>query len=151
MKTTHSNSAIPPPRLQITQTDHHRLRELLREKSKQRTGERDGLEGLRRELARAEIQAAEDIAPDVVTLHSRVRLRDLRTSEILEFTVVLPEEADLESGCISILAPLGTAMLGYRQGDVFEWDMPGGVGRFRIEAVLFQPESIGRAPFQRIP
>ncbi|HRJ71955.1 MAG TPA: GreA/GreB family elongation factor [Terrimicrobiaceae bacterium] len=136
------------PSLQITQTDYHRLQSLLNERTRLSAREQENVAALCQELARAEIKPAEDISPDVVTLHSRVQLLDLQTNEILEFTVVLPEEADLESGCISILAPLGTAMLGFRKGDVFEWKMPGGMGSYRIEAVLFQPESIGRSTFQ---
>jgi regulator of nucleoside diphosphate kinase len=56
---------------------------------------------------------------------------------------VFPEEADIPQGKISILAPLGTAMLGYRVGDTFEWDTPGGKRSIRVMKILYQPEASG--------
>jgi regulator of nucleoside diphosphate kinase len=75
---------------------------------------------LQSELERAEIVAPDEVPPDVITMNSRAQLVDLDTNERMEFTLVLPAQADIEEGKISILAPLGTAMLGYRVGDEFE-------------------------------
>jgi regulator of nucleoside diphosphate kinase len=62
------------------------------------------------------------------------------------YTVVFPSEADLAARRISVLAPVGTALIGYRAGDVIEWATPGGTRRLQIEAVLFQPEADDRQP-----
>ncbi|RYD78610.1 MAG: transcription elongation factor GreAB, partial [Verrucomicrobiaceae bacterium] len=79
--------------------------------------------------------------PDIVTMNSVARVRDLDSDDEMELTLVYPDAADAESGKVSILAPLGTALLGYRAGDTFQWKVPAGVRSFRVEAVLFQPEN----------
>lgn len=73
-------------------------------------------------------------------MNSHAELLDLDTNERMEFTLVYPAEAQIEEGKISVLAPLGTAMIGYRVGDEFEWIVPYGQRRFRVTAVEFQPE-----------
>jgi regulator of nucleoside diphosphate kinase len=129
------------PNIQITQSDFNKLQDLLRSLPKARPEEKGSREALSRELLRAEIKPSHEIPSDVITLNSRARLRDLASDDILELTIVLPDEVDVENGRISILAPLGTAMLGYRAGDIFEWKVPGGHSRFQVEEILFQPES----------
>ena len=106
---------------------------------------RDELAALRAELERAEIVAPEEVPSDVITMNSRAELLDLDSSERMEFTLVFPREADIEQGRISVLAPLGTAMLGYHVGDEFEWVVPYGRRRLRVAAVRFQPEAALRA------
>ena len=96
---------------------------------------------LRSELERAEIVAPNEVPPDVITMNSRAELLDLDTNERMEFTLVYPAQADIEEGKISILAPLGTAMLGYRVGDEFEWAVPYGYRRLRVTRIEFQPEA----------
>jgi regulator of nucleoside diphosphate kinase len=93
---------------------------------------------LREELEQARIVDVEEIPADVVTLHSEVCVRDNDTGVSAVYTVVLPAEANLASGRVSVLAPLGTALLGYREGDYIEWQMPGGVRRLRIQRVRQQ-------------
>lgn len=97
--------------------------------------------GLRRELDRADIVAADQVPSDVITMNSRAELIDLDTNERMEFTLVFPADADVEDEKISVLAPLGTAMLGYRVGDEFEWVVPYGRRRLKVVAVSFQPEA----------
>ena len=72
---------------------------------------------------------------DVVTMNSTVRVRDLETGEVDTYTLVYPHEADIEENKLSVLAPVGTALLGYRAGDVVEWPVPAGITRFRVEEV----------------
>ena len=84
----------------------------------------------------------DEVPSDVVTMSSIVSLRDLDSGETEEYELVYPADADLENNRISILAPIGTAILGYRVGDVIEWPVPGGLRRLRVEEVLYQP---GRA------
>ena len=74
-------------------------------------------------------------------MNSRAELVDLESGERMEFTLVLPADANINDGKISVLAPLGTAMLGYRVGDEFEWPVPYGVRRLKVTHVYFQPEA----------
>jgi regulator of nucleoside diphosphate kinase len=102
------------------------------------------LEALEEELDRAEVVNAAEIPPDVVTMRSRVRVKDLRNGEETVYTLVFPGEANVSLGRLSILAPIGTALLGYRQGDVVEWPVPGGTRRLQVAEVLYPPEAAGQ-------
>ncbi len=101
------------------------------------------LDILEQELDLAEVVAAADVSPDVVTMHSRVRVRHLETRRVDIYTLVFPQEADFSQKRISILAPMGTALLGSREGDLVEWKVPAGTRRLKIESVLYQPETDG--------
>lgn len=94
-------------------------------------------------LGEAVVVRSEDIPPTVVTLNSRVLVRTLGTQAEREFTLVVPEHADLRKGRISVLTPVGGALLGRRQGDIVDCDVPAGKFQLRIEAVLYQPEAAG--------
>ena len=76
-------------------------------------------------------------------MNSKVVLRDVDTSAEMTYSLVFPKNADVDAGAISILAPVGTAILGYREGDVIEWPVPSGMRRIRIEEILYQPEAAG--------
>lgn len=128
--------------IQITQSDYNRLQDLLRDARPETAEDQRCSEALFQELMRAKIKPPDEIPTDVITLGSRARLRDLESGDVLEYTLVLPVDADVEAGRISILAPLGTAMLGFRRGDEIEWMMPGGKVKLRVEEV-FQPETAG--------
>jgi regulator of nucleoside diphosphate kinase len=95
------------------------------------------------ELNRAKIVDPHDIPKDVITLNSTAQLVDQETGDEMVYTLVFPEEADVSQGKISILAPIGTAMLGFKEGDIFEWDTPGGKQKIRVVKILFQPEASG--------
>lgn len=124
----------------VTSKDRERLGAL-----SQMTDDKDrrDLAGLMYELSRAVVVPSEEVPADVITMRSRVRLLDLEKGSTLEYTLVYPSEANFAEGKISVLAPIGAAMIGYRVGDEIEWDMPGGTRRFRVEAVLYQPEAAG--------
>lgn len=94
-------------------------------------------------MERAEVVEQKDIPPDVITMRSTVSLKDLDTGEKTIYWLAFPTEANYDEGKISVLAPVGTAMLGYRRGDVIEWEAPSGVRRLKVEEVLYQPESRG--------
>ncbi len=119
-----------------------RLRELLANAS--RNGHRPDLVALEAELRHAQIVPAQDIPKDVVTMNSEVVLRDMAAREDLVYTLVFPEEANLDLNRISVLAPIGTAMLGCKKGDAFEWQVPAGCRKLKIKDILFQPEAAGR-------
>lgn len=127
----------------ITRDDMARLRELVRQGRKASRRDQDHLAELDQELDRAELIGAEELSPDVVTMHSTVRVADLETGARRVYTLVFPVEADIQNNRISILAPIGTALIGYRAGDSVQWKTPGGTKHIQIEAVLFQPEAAG--------
>lgn len=127
----------------ITEMDRKRLIDLILDAE---SGEYRGsiyLEKLRGELNRAKIVAPQEVPGDVITMNSKVALLDLDTQEEEIYTLVYPENANTNEGKISILAPVGTAMLGYRVGDVFEWEVPAGKRRLRVDKILYQPEAAG--------
>jgi regulator of nucleoside diphosphate kinase len=128
--------------IQITRFDKTRLMELLRSLDAA-PGSREEIAELEQELERGAEVESTDVAPDVVTMNSTVRVTDLDASTTHVYTIVFPGDADFEKGRISILSPLGTALLGYRAGDVVTWEMPRGTRRLRIEELVYQPEAAG--------
>ncbi len=128
----------------ITEVDLGRLRKLIdlaREGGTDRYG--PNLNRLEGELERAEVVDPKDVQGDVITMRSTVRLKDLDSGRELTYSLVFPSEADIDKGMISVLAPVGTAMIGYRVGDVIEWEVPSGLRRLKVEEVLYQPEASG--------
>ncbi|MFO1515217.1 MAG: nucleoside diphosphate kinase regulator [Verrucomicrobiota bacterium] len=123
----------------ITEADMRRLKPLIESMKTSR----DDLRGLQSELLQARVVAPKDVPPDVVTMNSKARLRDLEDGEEVTYTLVFPDQANIEQGRISVVAPVGTAMLGHRVGDEFEWEVPAGSVRLRVEEVLYQPEASG--------
>jgi len=99
---------------------------------------------LGRHVDEAEVLPARGIDPDVVTMDSEVLVRDLDTHQAIVFRVVFPRNADVAARRISVLAPLGMAVLGRRSGDHVTWETPGGRRRLRVDRVLYQPEREGR-------
>src|SRR5687768_11688663 len=99
----------------ITEADMKRLRPLIEVLK----NSRDDLRGLERELEHAQVVAPSDVPGDVITMNSMARLRDLETDEEMTYTLVFPDKASIDEGKISVVAPIGTAMLGHRVGDEF--------------------------------
>ena len=95
------------------------------------------------ELKNAVLVEPENIPADVITMNSKVRFKDIEESEDYIFSLVYPEDADTSKGKLSILAPIGTALLGYRVGDKVKWKVPAGIKTFLVEEVLYQPEAHG--------
>ena len=123
----------------ITQADMKRLQSLIQSMK----SSREDLQALRAELDQAHVVAPADIPKDVVTMNSKAQVRDLETGEMMTYTLVFPGSANIDDGKISVLAPVGTAMLGHRAGEEFEWHVPAGPVRLRVEEVLYQPEAAG--------
>lgn len=99
---------------------------------------------LERELQRAIVVKSEEVPATVVTMNSRVQVTDLDTNEQRHVTLVFPAMASTNAGCISVLAPLGTALLGTQEGTPVAWQTPRGARRLRVERVVYQPEAAGR-------
>ncbi|HEU5069917.1 MAG TPA: nucleoside diphosphate kinase regulator [Verrucomicrobiae bacterium] len=133
------NTIMNPRVIYITEADMRRLKPLIESMKTSR----DDLRGLQSELLQARVVAPKEVPPDVVTMNSKARLRDLESGEDVTYTLVFPDQANIEQGRISVVAPVGTAMLGHRVGDEFEWEVPAGPVRLRVEEVLYQPEAAG--------
>jgi regulator of nucleoside diphosphate kinase len=128
----------------ITTSDYQRLSALI-EMNRNRNGETDRqyLDQLEEELAQAEVVDPRDIPGDVITMRSKVHLKDLKSGQTVMYSLVFPSEANYNKGQISVLAPIGTALLGNRSGDVVESRVPSGLRRLRVKEVLYQPEAAG--------
>jgi regulator of nucleoside diphosphate kinase len=126
------------PQIYLTQDDVDRLLKLVEAQPGKQT------EKLESELVRAQVVPREKIPDDVVTMNSRVIFEDETTRERREITLVYPGSADIDAGKISVLVPIGTALLGLRVGQSIDWELPGGdKHRYRIVEVPFQPEAAG--------
>lgn len=99
-------------------------------------------EKLQEELDRAVLYASEDIPRDVVTMNSVVVFKDLKTLKMSTVTVVYPEDADIENNKISVLAPIGAALIGLREKQKIEWPLPNGaIRKIVVDSIIYQPES----------
>ncbi|MBP7604848.1 MAG: nucleoside diphosphate kinase regulator [Spirochaetes bacterium] len=127
----------------VTRHDLHRLDGLLKAVSTAYRTDQEHLAKLKNELSRARIVDPKRVPGDVVTMNSRVRFRDLEEERDHVFSLVFPADADISQNRLSILAPVGAALLGYRVGDVVEWPVPSGTKRLRIEELVYQPEAAG--------
>ncbi len=127
--------------IHITSHDKRLLEDLLAESEALRSQPRADLKAIAEELKRAVIVDPQQIPDDVITMNSRSELVDLDTGETLIFTLVFPSQANIEAGKISVLAPIGEGMLGYRVNDEFEWQVPGGIRRMRVKQIHYQPEA----------
>lgn len=128
-------------RVVVTESDYERLHSLI--ESSRRLHQRDAerLDELENELNRAAIVKSGEVSSDVVTMNSRVRIKDLSSGRELIYQIVFPKDAEISEGRISVLAPIGTALLGYRAGATVEWLVPSGMRRLRILDVEYQPEA----------
>ena len=125
------------PEIYLTQDDMDRLLALVDAYPGKR------FDKLEAELLRARVVPREKIPPDVVTMNSRVVFEN-ESGERREVTLVYPGSADIGAGKISVLVPIGTALLGLRVGQSIDWEGPGGAKqRYRIAAVPYQPEAAG--------
>lgn len=92
--------------------------------------------GLQDELDRADVVSPLDLPAGVVTMHACVRYVDETTGERRRVTLVYPDRADAARGRVSVLAPVGSALLGLKPGDAIDWEFPHGVRRLRVERVI---------------
>jgi len=125
----------------ITSQDKQLLHDLLAEAEAMRSERPEHLHALAEELNRAVVVDPEDVPNDVITMNSRAELLDLDTGEKVTFTLVFPSQANIDEDKISVLAPIGAGMLGYRMGDDFQWQVPSGLRRMRVTKVHYQPEA----------
>lgn len=127
----------------ITNPDYMRIIRLLNDKASRRRENGDHLKRLAGELFRATRVEPREVPADVVTMNSIIEFMDLDNKITKQLKLVYPESANIRMGHVSVMAPIGTALLGYRKGDIIEWDVPSGKKRFMIREILYQPEAAG--------
>ncbi len=127
----------------VTDADKERLQKRMDEYRQSNPNCADSVRALERELKRAHIVTAADIPASVVTMNSRAVLRNRQSGRETVYTLVYPEDASLASGKVSVLAPVGLAILGYGKGDVISWPVPSGVAELEVVDVVYQPEAVG--------
>ena len=133
------------PQIILSSQDLQRLERLLDSVS---TEDAPGLDALRRELDRAEVAEPDAMPENVVTMNSTVRFVDELSGREFELTLAYPDDMHLTHGTVSILAPIGSALLGLSVGQSIDWTLPGDrTTTLRILAVTYQPEAARkRAP-----
>lgn len=124
----------------ITEHDMTRLRSLIESGSGE---DKFYLERLAEELDKAKLVAPKQVPDDVITMNSMIRVKDLDTNDERTYRLVFPAKAGAVDNAISILAPMGTALLGYREGDTIEWDVGAGKRRLKVVELVYQPERLG--------
>jgi len=137
-----AQNVVSTTEIVITAADFDRLRGLL-DSPRYRSTHAPLLMALREELDRGQVVPADAVPKGVVTMHSQVRVRDLKAEESETYTLVYPDQANINENKLSVLAPLGMALLGTRVGQIVKFDAPAGPRRLKIEKILYQPEASG--------
>ena len=127
----------------ITELDMKRLEELVEFTSKTNNRKKEYLRELEEELDRAKVVPSKKISKNVITMNSKVRIKDLDSGKEMIYSLVFPHSANISQNRISILAPIGTSLIGYKVGDIFEWQVPERVRKLKVEEILHQPEASG--------
>lgn len=127
----------------VTENDMRKLRALVQSSRNSGKANEKSLQILETELNKAKVVKSEEISSDVITMHSEVQLLDLDTGEETTYRIVYPNQADIDKGYVSILAPIGMALLGYSVGDIIEWSVPAGTAKWKVIKISYQPESAG--------
>jgi regulator of nucleoside diphosphate kinase len=127
----------------VTEFDFRRLDALV-ERIRSQVRPPPTLSALERELAQAVVVKSEEVPATVVTMNSEIEVVDTNTAERRSLTLVFPAMAGIEAGRVSVLAPLGTALIGSRVGASVVWQTPRGPRQLQVERVIYQPEAAGR-------
>ena len=127
----------------ITGADKAKLEKLLAEEILKADERFSHLEGLTKELMKAKVVRSSDVLPEVITMNSKVLLKHLEHGETEEYELVFPRDANEKANKVSVLSPIGTAMIGCRVGHVFGVITQDGERQMMVEQILYQPEAAG--------
>ena len=124
----------------LTELDHVRISNLARPPVKSGSP----VPAIEEVIDAADLVSSYDVPPNVVTMYSQIRIADTKTGEESTLTLCYPNDTDPAAGFVSVLSPVGAALLGLSVGQVATWASPQGVGgSAEIREVLFQPEGSG--------
>lgn len=129
--------------LHITNLDYQRLQTLINQLKSEKKEELHYLETLENELLKASKVEPRKITSEVVTMNSEVEVIDPATGKVMSVKLVYPQVADFRNYRLSVLSPLGSALIGYREGDEIEYEVPAGKKKVKIGKILYQPEANG--------
>jgi len=127
----------------VTQLDYRQLKQLANTGDNRNKSSTINLHRLLMEIDRAKKVKPNRVDPDVVTMNTVLEFTDIDSNTSRQLKLVYPQQADISKGYVSVLAPIGTALLGYRKGDIVEWEVPSGKKRFLIKEIIYQPEANG--------
>lgn len=137
------NKTMTDRKIFITENDMWRLNRSFQITTALVGRNRQHFENLQEKLDRAEIVEPKKIPEGVITMNSQIRLRNLDTGEEMTYWLVFPDKTNVSPNALSVLAPMGTALLGYKEGDMIELDVPGGTKKLLVLEVIYQPERLG--------
>lgn len=129
--------------IHITKLDMDRLLELIEGVRSSPKFNKVNIDLLEKELYRGVLVDPQNIPHDVITMNSRVGITDTESGEKMNYTLVFPSAANISENKLSILAPLGMALIGYRKGDIIEWPVPSGIRKLKVDEIIYQPEAAG--------
>ena len=127
----------------ITELDYTRLCTIINISRQRQSTEFKNIEVLGSEIKRAKKIKSKKITPEFITMNSLIEVSDLETNRLMQLKLVYPGEADFKKGHISVLSPLGSALLGYKIGDTVSFAVPKGEKSVMINKILYQPEANG--------
>lgn len=120
----------------ISSTDAARIMNCIENARSGRMSAPVNLVPLMNELNRAKLVNPDKMPEDIVTMNSKVTLHNSKTNKEMEIEIVYPQDADISKNKISIFAPVGTALLGYRKGDLVQWNTPSGIVELKILDIM---------------
>lgn len=127
-----------PPSIVMSRLDYERIEALLE------SSPNVDAAALEAEMERAEVVEPAQMPGDVISMNSTARFVDESSGEERELTLVYPRDANGEPGRVSILAPVGSALLGLRVGQRIDWPVPGNrTVSLRVLSIRYQPEAAG--------
>lgn len=126
-------------KIYITNSDKNKLLKIISNYEYEDLKSRQSIKDIEVEINRADVTSPEQVPSNVITMNTKVRLLIGDTEE--EITLVYPSEADILNNKISVLSPVGTAILGYCEGSIIEWKVPNGIVQIEVKKILFQPEA----------
>lgn len=129
--------------IHITKFDMDRLLELIEGVRLTPKYSKVNIDLLEKELYSGILVDPVNVPKDVITMNSTVVVTDTESGEKLTYTLVFPSSSNISENKLSILAPLGMALLGYRKGDIIEWAVPSGVRKLKVDEIIYQPEAAG--------
>jgi len=130
-------------KIKITKLDYSRLCDLITSVKGNRSVEFRNIDFLGSEIKRAEKVDPRKIKPEFITMNSVVEIIDPENMKSMSLKLVYPGEADFKKGFVSVLSPLGSALLGYKEGDTISFEVPRGNKMITIKKIIYQPEANG--------
>ena len=129
----------------LTDKDYQQLYKMVQEQH--HTSWPYEVDALGKELKRARIMPSREIPPDVITMNSIVQIKETQSAAGIKFRIVYPHDANPRKQMISVLAPVGTAIIGCQVGDEVAWEVLDETHSYKVEKILYQPEAAGDVSF----